>query len=68
MTDQPLLKLRAEDAEDLGVISACLANDDEALLRARENGVFNFQGADTFARFCIDLLQESTEATEAAHD
>ena len=57
------------DPETLGgVISACLANDDEALLRARENGVFNFQGADTFARFCIDLLQESTEATEATHD
>lgn len=33
MTDQSLLKLRAEDAEDLGVISACLQ---DAVIAIRE--------------------------------
>ena len=57
------------DPQTLGeTISACLANGDEALSQARATGLFNFQGAENFARFCTDLLQGSKLSTEAAHD
>ncbi len=57
------------DPQTLGeTISAILATKDDALLQARTTGVFNFQGAENFARFCTDLLKVSREATEVTHD